>query len=85
MLFLVVLHFIKLQTIPNNIPEGNPLKSVYLTSKIALISRLMWSVVDFIVCIIFAHVKVIKSYTIKDRVLIHNVLLVINEKFIKTI
>ena len=37
MLFLVVLYFIKLQTILNNIPEGNPLKSVYLTPKIALI------------------------------------------------
>ena len=29
-LFLVALYFIKLQTLPNNIPEGNPLKSVYL-------------------------------------------------------
>ena len=34
MLFLVVLYFIKLQTLPNNILEGNPLISVYLTPKI---------------------------------------------------
>ena len=39
MLFLVV-YFIKLQTLPNNIPEGNPLKSVYITPKIALIALL---------------------------------------------
>ena len=38
-LFLVVLYFIKLQTLPNNMLEGNPLKPVYLTSKIALLSR----------------------------------------------
>ena len=37
-LFLVVVYFIKRQTLPNNIPEGNLLKSVYLTPKIALIS-----------------------------------------------
>ena len=43
MLFLVVLYIIKFQTLPNNIPEGNPLKSVYLTPKIALIYRPMWS------------------------------------------
>ena len=43
MLFLGVLYFIKLQTLPNNIPEGNPLKSVFLTPKIMLISRPMWS------------------------------------------
>ena len=37
MLFLVVVYFIKPQTLLNNIPEGNPFKSVYLTPKIALI------------------------------------------------
>ena len=37
-LFLVVVYFIKRQTLPNNIPEGNLLKSVYLTPKIAFIS-----------------------------------------------
>ena len=36
MLFLVALLFSKLQTFLNNNPEGNPLKSVYLTPKIAL-------------------------------------------------
>ena len=35
-LFLVALLFSKLQAFLNNNPEGNPLKSVYLTSKIAL-------------------------------------------------
>ena len=35
-LFLVALLFSKLQTFLNNNPEGNPLKSVYLTPKIAL-------------------------------------------------
>ena len=35
-LFLVALSFSKLETFLNNIPEGNPLKSVYLTPKIAL-------------------------------------------------
>ena len=38
MLFLVVVYFIKRQTLPNNIPEGNLLKLVYLTPKIAFIS-----------------------------------------------
>ena len=42
-LFLVALSFSKLQTFLNNIPEGNPLKSVYLTPKIAFTFRLMWS------------------------------------------
>ena len=36
MLFLVALLFSKHQTFLNNNPEGNPLKSVYLTPKIAL-------------------------------------------------
>ena len=35
-LFLVALLFSKLQTFLNSNPEGNPLKSVYLTPKIAL-------------------------------------------------
>ena len=35
-LFLVALLFSKLQTFLSNNPEGNPLKSVYLTPKIAL-------------------------------------------------
>ena len=43
MLFLVALSFSKLQTFLNNIPEANPLKSVYLTPKIAFTFRLMWS------------------------------------------
>ena len=42
-LFLVVLYFIKLQTLPNIIPEGNLIKSMYITPKIALILRLMIS------------------------------------------
>ena len=42
-LFLVALSFSKIQTFLNNIPEGNPLKSVYLTPKIAFTFRLMWS------------------------------------------
>jgi len=42
MLFLVALSFYKLQTFLNNIPEGNPLKSVYLTPKIAFTFRPMW-------------------------------------------
>ena len=42
-LFLVALSFSKLQTFLNNIPEGNPLKSVYLTPKIAFTFRSMWS------------------------------------------
>ena len=42
-LFLVALSFSKRQIFLNNIPEGNPLKSIYLIPKIALISRLMWS------------------------------------------
>ena len=41
--FLVVLSFSKLQTFLNNIPEGNPLKSMYLTPKIAFTFRPMWS------------------------------------------
>ena len=40
---LVALSFSKLQTFLNNIPEGNPLKSVYLTPKIAFTFRPMWS------------------------------------------
>ena len=35
-LFFVALLFSKLQTFLSNNPEGNPLKSVYLTPKIAL-------------------------------------------------
>ena len=42
-LFLVALSFSKLQTFLNNIPEGNPPKSVYLTPKIAFTFRHMWS------------------------------------------
>ena len=38
-LILVALSFSKLQTFLNNIPEGNPLKSVYLTPKIAFTFR----------------------------------------------
>ena len=41
--FLGVLSFSKLQSFLNNIPEGNPLKSVYLTLKIAFTFRPMWS------------------------------------------
>ena len=39
MLFLVALLFSKLQTFLNNNPDGNPLKSVYNTPKIALTFR----------------------------------------------
>ena len=42
-LFFVALSFSKLQSFLNNIPEGNPLKSVYLTPKIAFTFRRMWS------------------------------------------
>ena len=42
-LFLVAVSFCKLQTYLNNIPEGNPLKSVYLTQNIAFTFRPMWS------------------------------------------
>ena len=42
-LFLVAMSFSKLQTFLNNNPEGNPLKSVYLTPKIAFIFKPMWS------------------------------------------
>ena len=42
-LFLVALSFSKLQTFLNNIPEDNPLKSVYLTPKITFIFRPIWS------------------------------------------
>ncbi|KAK2174752.1 hypothetical protein NP493_778g00001 [Ridgeia piscesae] len=42
-LCLVALSFSKFQTFLNNIPEGNPLKSVYLTPKIAFTFRPMWS------------------------------------------
>ena len=41
--FLVALSFSKFQTFPKNNPEGNPLKSVYLTPKIAFTFRPMWS------------------------------------------
>ena len=40
-LFLVALSFSKLHTLLNNIQEGNPLKSVYLTPKIAFTFRPM--------------------------------------------
>ena len=42
-LFVVALSFSKLQTFLNNMPDGNPLKSVYLTPKIAFTFRPMSS------------------------------------------
>ena len=41
--------------------------------------------VDFIDCIIFAYLRVIQLYIIKDRVLMYNLLLVSNAMFYKTI
>ena len=42
-LFLDALLFSKLLTFRNNNPEGNPLKSVYITSTITFTFRPMWS------------------------------------------